>query len=140
MGKSTISMAIFNSYVSHYHATRRCGARCELHTLGLGSGASTALLLRLARKGGSAQFLADGAPDGREAMGNSTFFGGNPMESIKKGMKIYQLWFHVVLGRFRWVIGKIGRRGFNMFFTMKKRRIIQKLWLVADKKIWKMDV
>lgn len=39
----------------------RCGARCELHTLGLGSGASTALLLRLARKGhGSAQFLADG--------------------------------------------------------------------------------
>ena len=60
-------------------ASRRCGARCELHTLGLGSGASTALLLRLARKGhGSAQFLADGAPDGREAMGNSTVFGGNP--------------------------------------------------------------
>ena len=66
-------------------ATRRCGARCELHTLGLGSGASTALLLRLARKGhGSAQFLADGAPDAREAMGNSTFFGGNHGESIKK--------------------------------------------------------
>lgn len=39
----------------------RCGPGCELHTLGLGSGASTALLLRLARKGhGTAQFLADG--------------------------------------------------------------------------------
>jgi len=105
-------MAIFNSYVSHYQrvsitppATRRCGARCELHTLGLGSGASTALLLRLARKGGSAQFLADGATAGKP-WEIPPFFGGNPMESIKKGHEnlpiVGSLW---VLGRFRWNIG-----------------------------------
>ncbi|CAK9099232.1 unnamed protein product [Durusdinium trenchii] len=39
----------------------QCGEKCEIHTLGLGSGVSTALLESLARKGkGSAHFLADG--------------------------------------------------------------------------------
>ena len=40
---------------------RHCGETCEIHTLGLGSGVSTALLQQLAAKGhGTANFLADG--------------------------------------------------------------------------------
>ena len=76
---------------------RRCGARCELHTLGLGSGASTALLLRLARKGhGSAQFLADGAPwevhHGGNPRNKNIFCHQNPRKNRGFNFDVF-IWF-----------------------------------------------